>query len=340
MKKNEKNTTATTEPTTEKKVSGITRAKKDAVAPAEKKPAADQKPATDSKKTATDQKPATDDKRITPSAKDGLIPVLMIDGDDLIFRAGIKPPVMVTRPDDFAALLNSELIGRYADLVSVRLKQSRDTLDKRNKELEAGTGAKSEVYAKLLKAVDTAAAAVTKFEKLNGIIAKARPALEADAARVPDQSVTDQAQAVLFFSLFYSTVAGIDDNKLRTYVVRGMHDLHSACCHYADAYETSAAIEWDQARKDAFNAIKDKMTAIGSRLNGAASDYRKGYSYQASTKDVNRAIALCTRRNEIEGKSGALTEKRVKLPEFQRSILATFFRRDVDSFGNGNEVEC
>lgn len=339
MKKNEKNTTVTTEPTTEKKVSEITRAKKDAAASADKKPAADQKPATDSKKPA-DQKPAADDKRITPSAKDGLIPVLMIDGDDLIFRAGIKPPVMVTRPDDFAALLNSELIGRYADLVSVRLKQSRDTLDKRNKELEAGTGAGSEVYTKLLKAVDTAAAAVTKFEKLNGIIAKARPALEADAARVPDQSVTDQAQAVIFFSLFYSTVAGINDNKLKTYVVRGMHDLYSACCHYADAYETSAAIEWDQARKDAFNAIKDKMTAIGSRLNGAASDYRKGYSYQASTKDANRAIALCTRRNEVEAKSGALTEKRVKLPEFQRSILATFFRRDVDSFGNGNEVEC
>ena len=104
MKKNEKNTTATTEPMTEKKVSGITRAKKDAVAPAEKKPAA------------------------TTETGDGKIAVVVVERDSLTYYKDVKAPTMTLRSDDFGALLNSVLIARYADEASVKLTKSRKTL--------------------------------------------------------------------------------------------------------------------------------------------------------------------------------------------------------------------
>lgn len=344
MKKNEKNTTATTEPTTEKKVSGITRAKKDAVAPAEKKPAADQKPAdqkpadqkpaTDSKKPATDQKPATTE------TGNGKIAVVVVERDSLTYYKDVKAPTMILRSDDFGALLNSVLIARYADEASVKLTKSRKTLADAEKALKEYAGSDDGEIAALKAKIAAAQVNVKKFAALDAEIATARPEIEAEAAKVGSDVATAYNPIVTLFSLFYSIAAGIDDGKIKMYVVRGMHDLYAACTHYADQYENDAAIEWDATRKESFASIREKLTAIGSRLNGAADAYRKGYNFTAASKDVNRLIAYVTRYDKFARKTGKIADLRNKLAAFQAVVLATCFRQKAVDSSSRYEVEC
>ena len=322
MKKNEKNTTATTEPTTEKKVSGITRAKKDATAPAEKKPAAEKNPA--------------------PAIKtgDGKIAVVVIERDSLTYYKDVKAPTMILRSDDFGALLNSTLIARYADETLVKLTKSRKTLADAEKALKEYAGSDDGEIAALKAKIAAAQVNVKKFAALDAEIATARPEIEAEAAKVGSDVATAYNPIVTLFSLFYSTTAGIDDGKIKMYVVKGMHDLYAACTHYADQYESDAAIEWDVTRKESFASIREKLTAIGSRLNGAADAYRKSYNFAAAPKDATRLIAYVTRYDKFARKTGKIADSRNKLAAFQAVVLATCFRQKAVDSSSRYEVEC
>ena len=322
MKKNEKNTTATTEPTTEKKVSGITRAKKDAVAPADQKPAADKKPAA------------------TTETGDGKIAVVVVERDSLTYYKDVKAPTMILRSDDFGALLNSTLIARYADETSVKLTKSRKTLADAEKALKEYAGSDDGEIAALKAKIAAAQVNVKKFVALDAEITTARPDIEAEATKVNNDVATAYDPIVTLFSLFYSTTAGIDDGKIKMYVVKGMHDLYAACTHYADQYENDAAIEWDATRKESFASIREKLTAIGSRLNGAADAYRKGYNFTAASKDVNRLIAYVTRYDKFARKTGKIADSRNKLSAFQAVVLATCFRQKAVDSSSRYEVEC
>ena len=322
MKKNEKNTTATTEPTTEKKVSGITRAKKDAVAPADQKPAADKKPAA------------------TTETGDGKIAVVVVERDSLTYYKDVKAPTMILRSDDFGALLNSTLIARYADETSVKLTKSRKTLADAEKALKEYAGSDDGEIAALKAKIAAAQVNVKKFVALDAEITTARPDIEAEATKVNNDVATAYDPIVTLFSLFYSTTAGIDDGKIKMYVVKGMHDLYAACTHYADQYENDAAIEWDATRKESFASIREKLTAIGSRLNGAADAYRKGYNFTAASKDVNRLIAYVTRYDKFARKTGKIADSRNKLAAFQAVVLATCFRQKAVDSSSRYEVEC
>ena len=323
MKKNEKNTTATgtTEPTTEKKVSGITRAKKDAAAPAEKKPAATKKPAAD-------------------KTSDGKIAVVVVERDSLTYYKDVKAPTMILKSDDFGALLNSVLIARYADETLVKLTKSRKTLADAEKALKEYAGSDDGEIAALKAKIAAAQINVKKFAALDAEIATARPEIEAEVVKVGSDVATAYNPIVTLFSLFYSTAAGIDDGKIKMYVVRGMHDLYAACTHYADQYENDAAIEWDATRKESFASIREKLTAIGSRLNGAADAYRKGYNFTTASKDVNRLIAYVTRYDKFARKTGKIADSRNKLAAFQAVVLAICFRQKAVDGSSRYEVEC
>lgn len=310
MKKNEKNTTATIEPMTEKKVSGITRAKKDATAPAADK------------------------------TSDGKIAVVVVERDSLTYYKDVKAPTMILRSDDFGALLNSVLIARYADEASVKLTKSRKTLADAEKALKEYAGSDDGEIAALKAKIAAAQVNVKKFAALDAEITTARPNIEAEAAKVGSDVATAYDPIVTLFSLFYSTTAGIDDGKIKMYVVRGMHDLYAACTHYADQYEGDAAIEWDVTRKESFASIREKLTAIGSRLNGAADAYRKGYSFTAASKDVNRLIAYVTRYDKFARKTGKIADSRNKLAAFQAVVLAICFRQKAVDGSSRYEVEC
>lgn len=316
MKKNEKNVsatidqaTATTEPTTEKKVSGITRAKKDAVAPAIK-------------------------------TGDGKIAVVVVERDSLTYYKEVKAPTMILRSDDFAVLLNSTLIARYADETSVKLTKSRKTLADAEKALKEYAGSDDGEIAALKAKIAAAQINVKKFVALDAEITAARPDIEAEVVKVADDVATAYAPIVSLFSLFYSTAAGIDDGKIKMYVVRGMHDLYAACTHYADQYESDAAIEWDATRKESFASIREKLTVIGSRLNGAADAYRKGYNFAAAPKDATRLIAYVTRYDKFARKTGKIADSRNKLAAFQAVVLATCFRQKAVDSSSRYEVEC
>ena len=316
MKKNEKNVsatidqaTATTEPTTEKKVSGITRAKKDAVAPAIK-------------------------------TGDGKIAVVVVERDSLTYYKEVKVPTMILRSDDFAVLLNSTLIARYAVETSVKLTKSRKTLADAEKALKEYAGSDDGEIAALKAKIAAAQINVKKFVALDAEITAARPDIEAEVVKVADDVATAYAPIVSLFSLFYSTAAGIDDGKIKMYVVRGMHDLYAACTHYADQYESDAAIEWDATRKESFASIREKLTVIGSRLNGAADAYRKGYNFAAAPKDATRLIAYVTRYDKFARKTGKIADSRNKLAAFQAVVLATCFRQKAVDSSSRYEVEC
>ena len=319
MKKNEKNISVTIDQATDSKIT-----------------TADQKPATAAKK-----KPVAT-KKLAPAIKtgDGKISVVVVERDSLTYYKEVKAPTMILRSDDFAVLLNSTLIARYADETSVKLTKSRKTLADAEKALKEYAGSDDGEIAALKAKIAAAQINVKKFAALNAEITAARPDIESEAAKVENTVATAYAPIVSLFSLFYSTTAGIDDGKIKMYIVRGMHDLYAACTHYADQYEGDAAIEWDATRKESFASIREKLTIIGSRLNGAADAYRKGYNFTAASKDVNRLIAYVTRYDKFARKTGKIADSRNKLAAFQAVVLATCFRQKAVDSSSRYEVEC
>lgn len=321
MKKNETTTSATinqepatTAPAKRSVLHDILDAKKDAAAPAATKPAA-------------------------TKTGDGKIAVLAIERDSLTYFRDVKAPSMVLKADDFAALLNCTLIARYADEASVKIEKSRKNLEKAEKALKEYAGEAEDEEAELARKVEISKATLEKMEKLGAEIVAARPGIEEEAGKVSDEAIQSYHEIVTLFSLFYSTTAGIDGNKTRFFVIGGMHDLYTACTRYADCYEGSAAIVWDDVRKNAFTEIRNKLTAIGSRLDGAADEYRKGYHFNAGSKDVIRLIAYVTRYSKYARKTGKIGDARNKLTAFQETVLAISFRKKAED-SKELEVEC
>lgn len=316
MKKNEKTTATATTAT-------------NAPAPAPKKPTP-KKPAPKKPTPAAAPKTSTDDK----------ITVLAVERDSLTYYKDVKAPTMILKSDDFGALLNAALIARYADEASVKLTKSRKILADAEKARKEYAGSDDGEIAALNAKISAAQLNLKKFAALDAEIAEARPDIEAEAGKVADDVATAYAPIVLLYSLFYSTAAGIDDGKIKMYVVKGLHDLYSVCTHYADQYEGDAAIEWDATRKDSFASIREKLTAIGSRLDGAVDEYRKGYSFTAASKDVNRLIAYVTRYDKFARKTGKIADSRNKLAAFQAVVLAICFRQKAVDSSSRYEVEC
>lgn len=285
--------------------------------------------------TTDSKKPAT-----ATATGNGKIAVVVVERDSLTYYKDVKAPTMILRSDDFGALLNSTLIARYADETSVKLTKSRKTLADAEKALKEYAGSDDGEIAALKAKIAAAQINVKKIAALDAEITTARPEIEAEAAKVGSDVATAYNPIVTLFSLFYSTTAGIDDGKIKMYVVKGMHDLYAACTHYADQYESDAAIEWDATRKESFASIREKLTAIGSRLNGAADAYRKGYNFTAASKDVNRLIAYVTRYDKFARKTGKIADSRNKLAAFQAVVLATCFRQKAVDSSSRYEVEC
>lgn len=285
--------------------------------------------------TTDSKKPAA-----TTETGNGKIAVVVIERDSLTYYKDVKAPTMLLRSDDFGALLNSTLIARYADETLVKLTKSRKTLADAEKALKEYAGSDDGEIAALKAKIAAAQINVKKFAALDAEITTARPDIEAEATKVNNDVATAYDPIVTLFSLFYSTTAGIDDGKIKMYIVRGMHDLYAACTHYADQYENDAAIEWDATRKESFASIREKLTAIGSRLNGAADAYRKGYNFAAAPKDATRLIAYVTRYDKFARKTGKIADSRNKLAAFQAVVLATCFRQKAVDSSSRYEVEC
>ena len=270
---------------------------------------------------------------------DGKIAVLAVEHDSLTYFKDVKAPSMVLKTDDFAALLNYILIARYADETSVKIEKSRKNLEKAEKALKEYAGDADDEKAELARKVEVSKATLKKMEKLGAEIVAARPGIEEEANKVSDEAIQSYHGIVTLFSLLYSTTAGIDGNKTKFFVLGGMHDLYEACTRYADCYENSAAIVWDDARKNAFAEIRSKLTAIGSRLDGETDEYRKGYHFNAGSKDVVRLIAYVTRYDKYARKTGKIGDARNKLTAFQETVIAVSFRKKAEDSKN-LEVEC
>ena len=118
-----------------------------------------------------------------------------------------------------------------------------------------------------------------------------------------------------------------------------MRDLFNACKDYADKYE-STADEWTETRHNDFKAIREKIEAIGSRLNGDATNNRKGFKYNVANKDVFRLIAFATKQSTHSAGSGKFSEKRNTLDKFQYITICTIFRMKAEDITTNYEIEC
>lgn len=244
-------------------------------------------------------------------------------------------PKLVTNEEAFFNALNKTLVLRYVDEYTVKLHNSKETLSKAEKTMNDLINKESDEYESAEKTANKARENVTKYSSILKSLKTEREALK--DVETPE----DLKEIVHFYSLLYSRVGGIntENNKTLDLVLSGMRDLFNACKDYADKYE-STADEWTETRHNDFKAIREKIEAIGSRLNGDATNNRKGFKYNVANKDVFRLIAFATKQSTHSAGSGKFSEKRNTLDKFQYITICTIFRMKAEDITTNYEIEC
>lgn len=244
-------------------------------------------------------------------------------------------PKLVTNEEAFFNALNKTLVLRYVDEYTVKLHNSKETLSKAEKTMNDLINKESDEYESAEKTANKARENVTKYSSILKSLKTEREALK--DVETPE----DLEEIINFYSLLYSRVGGIniENNKTLERTLFGMRDLFTTCKDYADKYENTAD-EWTETRHSDFKAIKEKLEAIGSRLNGDATDNRKGFKYSVSNKDVFRLVAYVTKQSTHSKGTGKFSEKRNSIENFQYTVICTIFRMKTEDITTNYEIEC
>lgn len=258
---------------------------------------------------------------------------MIIKKDVVTFIEDSKAPKMVLDNKAFFSGLNKVLATRYRDDSLVKLQSSKNTLASLEKTRdEKGESMDSTEYSTLVEKINKTSEKISKLS----ILVDSLKTYIAEYTNIETPETLDGI--ITMYSLLYSNVVGITDkNKVMTGSLKGMKDLYNDCKAYTNIFNNNE--NWDDSRKDAFNKIKSELVVIASRLNGEADQYRKGFKYSASSKDVNQIISYVSEYAKHNKNNGKIGNKRNGFKEFQEVVIATIFRIESSAVTSSNEVE-
>ena len=258
---------------------------------------------------------------------------MIIKKDVVTFVEDSKAPKMVLDNESFFSGLNKVLATRYRDDALVKLQSSKNTLSTMEKTRdEKGETMDSTEYSALIEKINKTS---DKINKLSTLVNSLKSYIAEYVNVETPESLND---IITMYSLLYSNVVGITDkNKTMTGSLKGMKDLYNDCKSYTDIFNNNDT--WDVSRKDAFNKIKSELVSIGSRLNGDADQYRKGFKYSATNKDVNQVINYVSEYAKHNKNNGKIGNKRNGFKDFQEVVISTIFRIESSAVTSSNEVE-
>lgn len=255
---------------------------------------------------------------------------MIIKNSNVTFLEDTKAPKIIIDSEKFFSDLNAELAKRYKLETETALENSKKSLAKAHDELK-NVSVDSVEYDKISKRIDNLT------DKIGGLETVLPQIVEESKKYESYTPTSDIAEIVKFYSMLYSKTAGTKENKLIKAHISGTKNFFRLCKEYANTYENSA--EWSEERSKAFKTLKDELVKIGSRLNGDATTNRKKFVYAVSAKDVNRLVALCTRRDDHNKNSGKFGEKTVSFDAFENALICGVFRMDKSSLAGNNEIE-
>lgn len=241
-------------------------------------------------------------------------------------------PTIINNDDVFEGALNATLWQRYNDKYSLRLTKSQNTLKAAEETLHQYEEDTDE-YNKALEKKEQTLAKITAYTAV-------LESLENIKNDIPNDNISEDIKTIVnFYATYYESVIGIGYNNQGSpievkAVIPQIHALYTRCREYADKYESTAE-DWTDTRKEDFKAIKNTLLEAGSRLNGERTDNRNGYKYSATSKIVFRAIACVTKQDALNNE-GKGKEKIVSYENFQRSILAGFFKINEEKITSSN----
>ncbi|MFR3656669.1 MAG: hypothetical protein ACLTWK_00105 [Eisenbergiella sp.] len=260
--------------------------------------------------------------------------VLTIKSNVINYHEEVKAPTIIINAGLFSQHLNAVLVSRYIDLYTVK----EGTVQKR---IESNKKTMDE-YKETPESVEytTAAAKLVTAQADAEAYAALLVALKNVRKDFPDYEdcPEDMRDVVELYSCLYCTAGAIDTikNTNKAIVLNGITKLYDLCAEYADRYETTADT-WTEARHEDFKAVKAALVEFGSRLNGDVTVNRKGFKYSASTKDVARLLAFCTKKNGFNQKSGDHKETRNTKTAFQHTAICTVLRMDESQLSDSAE---
>lgn len=258
---------------------------------------------------------------------------MIIKKDVVTFVEDSKAPKMILDNEKFFSGLNKVLATRYRDDALVKLQSSKNTLSSLEKTRNEKTDTmESEEYTALIEKINKT---TIKIDKLSTLVNSLKSYI---AEYVNIETPETINEIITMYSLLYSNVVGITDkNKTMTGTLKGMKDLYNDCKAYTNVFNNNE--NWDDSRKDAFNKIKNELIEIGSRLNGDSDQYRKGFKYSASSKDVNQIINYVSEYAKHNKNNGKIGNKRNGFKDFQEVVISTVFRIESSAVTSSSEVE-
>lgn len=255
---------------------------------------------------------------------------MIIKNSNVTFLEDTKAPKIIIDSEKFFNDLNAELVKRYKLETETALENSKKSLSKAHEELKK-VAVDSMEYEKISKRIDSLTEKIAGLETL-------LPQIVEESKKYKSHAPTsDVAEIVKFYSMLYSKTAGTKENKLIKAHISGTKNFFRLCKEYANTYENSA--EWSEERSKAFKTLKEELVKIGSRLDGDATTNRKKFVYAVSAKDVNRLVALCTRRDDHNRNSGKFGEKIISFDAFENALICGIFRMDKSALAGNNEIE-
>ena len=242
-------------------------------------------------------------------------------------------PKMVLDNETFLDGLNMVLVSRFTVDALVKIASAEKTIASAEKWLtENAQSEDTDAIAEHIKTKERATENLANAKAL-------KAALTAEAVNYSDISVhPEYSEITTLFSLLFSTTGEIntETGKAGKLVLKGINDLYSKVCTYADTYQNVEA--WDEKRGEKFRELKDSINAIGSRLNGNGTPLRSGFKYGCSTKDCNQLVAVCT-KHATPDKTGKIKSVRANKYGFQKVVIATIFRINADVLTASDETE-
>lgn len=260
--------------------------------------------------------------------------VLTIKSNVINYHEEVKAPTIIINAGLFSQHLNAVLCSRYIDLYTVKEAAAQKRIETHEKTMRE--------YKETPEGVEytTAAAKLVTAKADAEAYAALLVALKNVRKDFPDYEdcPEDMRDVVELYSCLYCTAGAIDTikNTNKAIVLNGITKLYDLCAEYADRYETTADT-WTDARHEDFKAVKAALVEFGSRLNGDVTVNRKGFKYSASTKDVARLLAFCTKKNGFNQKSGDHKETRNTKTAFQHTAICTVLRMDESQLSDSAE---
>lgn len=257
---------------------------------------------------------------------------MIIKNSNVKFLEDTKAPKIIIDSEKFFNDLNAELVKRYKLEIETALENSKKSLSKAREELKK-VAIDSIEYEKISKRINNLTDNVAGLETLLPQIVEESKKYN---SHVP---TSDIAEIVKFYSMLYSKTSGINpaSGKIEKAHLIGTKNLFRLCKEYANTYENVS--DWSEERSKAFKTLKEELVKIGSRLDGDATTNRKKFVYAVSAKDINRLVALCTRRDDHNRNSGKFGEKIVSFDAFENALICGIFRMDKSALVGNNEIE-